>query len=49
MGAAAVARLHGDPVFLAQIEKAKTELAAVNAKGLKPIRDCKFEVEAMAQ
>ena len=49
MGAAAVARLHGDPVFLAQIEKAKTELASINAKGHKPIRDCKFEVEAMAQ
>lgn len=49
MGAAAVARLHGDPVFLAQIEKAKTELAVVNAKGLKPLRGCKFEVEAMAK
>lgn len=49
IGAAAVARLHGDPVFLTQIEKAKTELVAVDAKGLKPIRDCKFEVEAMAQ
>ena len=49
MGAAAVARLHSDPAFRAEIEAAKAELAAVRAKGLKPMRDCEAEAEALAQ
>ncbi len=49
MGAAAVARLHADPAFRAEIEAAKAELAAVRAKGLKPTRDCKAEADALAQ
>ena len=48
MGASTVARLHADPVFRADIEAAKAELAAVRAKGLKPIRDCEAEAKAMA-
>jgi len=48
MGAAAVARLHADPAFRAEIEAAKAELAAVIAKGLKPTRDCQAEAEALA-
>jgi len=48
MGASTVARLHADPVFRADIEAAKAELAAVRAKGLKPIRDCQAEAAAMA-
>jgi acid phosphatase (class A) len=48
MGAAAVARLHADPAFRAEIEAAKAELAAVRAKGLKPTRDCKAEADALA-
>ncbi|MBW2624265.1 MAG: phosphatase PAP2 family protein [Deltaproteobacteria bacterium] len=48
MGAAAVARLHADPAFRAEIEAAKTELAAVRAKGLKPTRDCQAEADALA-
>ena len=49
MGAATVARLHADPVFRADLETARTELAAARAKGLKPTRDCKAEAEALAQ
>jgi len=48
MGAAAVARLHADPAFRAEIEAAKTELPAVRAKGLKPARDCQAEADALA-
>lgn len=49
VGAAVVARLHADPVFRADMESAKSELAAVRAKGLKPVRDCKAEADALAQ
>jgi acid phosphatase (class A) len=49
VGAAAVARLHSNPEFLAELKAAKAELAAVRSKGLKPTRDCAAEAEAMAQ
>ena len=48
VGAAAVARLHADAAFLADLEAGKAELASVRAKGLKPVRDCKAEASAMA-
>jgi len=48
MGAATVARLHADSTFLADLEAARAELAAVRAKGLKPTRDCDAEATAMA-
>lgn len=48
MGASTVGRLHADPVFRADVEAAKRELAAARAKGLKPTRDCKAEAAAMA-
>jgi acid phosphatase (class A) len=48
MGAAAVARLHADPVFRAELGAAKAEIAAVRSKGLKPSRDCDAEVKALA-
>jgi len=48
IGAGAVARLHADPAFRAEVEAAKAELAAVRAKGLKPTRDCKAEAAALA-
>ena len=48
-GAGTVARLHADPAFRADLEAAKTELAAVRAKGLKPLRDCAAEAAAMAR
>ncbi|PKN77476.1 MAG: acid phosphatase [Deltaproteobacteria bacterium HGW-Deltaproteobacteria-10] len=47
LGAAVVAVLHSDPVFLAQLEAAKEELAGVRAKGLKPSGDCKAESTAL--
>ncbi len=47
MGAAVVARLHADSQFRADVEAARAELAAVRAKGLKPLRDCKTEAEAL--
>jgi acid phosphatase (class A) len=48
VGAAAVARLHADPAFLADLAAARAELAAVRARGLKPTRDCAAEAEALA-
>jgi acid phosphatase (class A) len=48
MGAAVVARLHTDPVFRAELKAAKADLAAVRAKGLKPLRDCSAEAAEMA-
>jgi acid phosphatase (class A) len=48
MGAATAARLHADPVFRADLEAAKAELAAVRAKGLTPNRDCQAEAQALA-
>ena len=49
VGAAAVARMHSDPAFRAEIEAAKAELAAVRAEDLKPMRDCEVEADALAQ
>ena len=48
MGAAAVAQLHSDPVFCAELEAAKAEYTAAIAKGLKPTRDCQAEADALA-
>ena len=49
MAAATVARLHSIPEFLSDLEKAKAELVAVRAKGLKPSRDCAAEAAALSQ
>jgi acid phosphatase (class A) len=48
MGAAIVARLHGDPTFRADLEAAKAEVAAIRAKNLTPTVDCKAEASALA-
>jgi acid phosphatase (class A) len=48
MGAAAVARLHADPVFLAELEAAKTEFAAARVKGVALSRDCQTETESLS-
>jgi acid phosphatase (class A) len=48
MGAAAVARLHADKLFRADLEAAKAEYSAIRAKGLKPTRDCDTEAQALA-
>jgi acid phosphatase (class A) len=48
VGAAAVARLQADPVFQAQAQLAKAEIAAARAKGLKSDRpDCAAEAAAL--
>ena len=49
MGAAAVARLHADPMFRADLAAARTEVAAAWSKGLKPTRDCLAEAAALEQ
>jgi acid phosphatase (class A) len=48
IGAATVARLQTDPVFLAQIEEARRELAAARAAGSRPKVDCAAEAAALA-
>jgi len=47
MGAAAVARLHGDPVFRAQLELARGELAELRVASAAPDRDCAAEAAAL--
>lgn len=48
IGAAVVAKLHSDPVFRAQVEAARKELAEGRAKGLGPANDCNAESAALA-
>lgn len=48
IASAVVAKLHTDPVFRAQLEAAKKELAEVRAKGIQPAIDCKAEATALA-
>jgi len=47
MGAAAVARLHADPVFLAQMQAAAGEIRALRASGRGTTRQCTAEAEAL--
>ena len=49
MGAAAVARLHADPAFRAELKAAGEEVATARARGLQPNRDCKAEANALAE
>lgn len=48
MGAAAVARLHADPVFRAQLDLARGEMTSLLASGGAPDRDCAAEAAALA-
>jgi acid phosphatase (class A) len=48
IGGATVAKLHADPVFRADLEAAKGEVAAARAKGLGPVRDCAKEAAQLA-
>jgi acid phosphatase (class A) len=48
MGAAAVAALHSDPTFTAQLAAAKAEVADARSKNLKASGDCKAEAAALA-
>jgi len=47
VAAAVVAKLHADPVFRAQLEAAKKELAAARAQSLQTVTDCRAEAEAL--
>ncbi len=48
VGAAAVARLHADPMFLAQIAEARKEVAAARGKGQRATADCAAEAAALS-
>ena len=48
VGAATVARLHANPVFVAQVEAARVEVAKARAGGASPVRDCTSEAAALA-
>lgn len=47
MGSAAVAKLHADPVFKAQMAAARSEVVAARSKGAKPGLDCQAEAAAL--
>ncbi|MEZ5559186.1 MAG: phosphatase PAP2 family protein [Pseudomonadales bacterium] len=47
MGSAAVARLHGDPVFRAQVDKAREEVEKLRVAGAVPVGDCEAEAKAL--
>jgi acid phosphatase (class A) len=47
MGSAAVAKLHSDPVFRAQLDAARLEVARVRASGLRASGDCVGEAVVM--
>jgi acid phosphatase (class A) len=49
MGAAVVDRLHANPVFLADLQAAKAEIAAVRARGLLPTRHCSDEAAVLSR
>lgn len=49
MGAAAVARLHADPEFIAAIEASRDELKAARDRGLQPTRNCQSEAGALME
>ncbi len=48
VGAATVARLHADPVFVAQMAEAKKEIAAARASGARSPLDCAAQARALA-
>lgn len=47
LGSAAVARMHAEPAFQADVITARKELAAVRATGAQPTRDCAAEAAAL--
>lgn len=48
VGAAAISRLHDNPVFLAQMKLARQEIEAARLAGKKSPLDCKAEAQALA-
>ena len=49
IGAGVVARMHAEPAFRADLEAARSELAAVRARNAKPSRDCAAEAAALTR
>jgi acid phosphatase (class A) len=49
VGAATVARLHADPVFLAQMAAARSEIEQARSKGATPTADCAAEAAALKE
>jgi acid phosphatase (class A) len=49
VGAATIARLHANPVFVAQMAEARREIAAARAAGARPAHDCAAEAKAFAE
>jgi len=49
VGAAVVSRLHADPVFVAQMARAKQEIERVHGAGERSPRDCAAEAKALAE
>lgn len=47
MGAAAVARLHDNAAFRADLDAARSEVAAARAAGLKPAEDCDAQAQRL--
>ncbi|HEY2257338.1 MAG TPA: phosphatase PAP2 family protein [Variovorax sp.] len=48
MGAAVAARLHADPVFLAQMTAARSEIEQARSRGAAPTTDCAAEAAALS-
>lgn len=48
IGSATVARLHSDPVFEAQLDAARREIAAARTRGMTPVGDCAAEAAVIA-
>lgn len=48
IGSATVARLHADPVFMAQLDAARAEIATARTRGALHPEDCAAETEAIA-
>jgi acid phosphatase (class A) len=49
VGAAVVSRLHADPVFVAQMARAKQEIERAHDAGERSPRDCAAEAKALAE
>lgn len=49
VAAAALARLHADPTFVAQAAQARAEIAQARAQGRRATRDCRAEAAAIAR
>ncbi len=47
MGAAAVARLHADPTFRADLDAARGEIARAQAQGVTPSEDCAAQAQTL--